>query len=239
MSAARPRFLSAVNWKHAVGEFVLIVAGVIVALAATAWWDGRQDRRRERDYLLQLLEDTRENERRLNTAIEEDASRREMVGAIVRALMPARPLPPADSLRFWWSQGPLGFSDPRLVLGTLRALIESGDFRLVGDSQLRLALLAYREEVEGDLRALERLEQQQGATTSRILERIEPIRVMDDSANFGLDFPATAPALRQDPLARSTARDLWRIHSSRVYYLNRMAEQTRALRQTLLAELKR
>lgn len=236
---ARFRVVSSVNWKHAFGEFVLIVAGVIVALAATAWWDGRQDRQRERDYLLQLLEDTRENDRRLRAATDEDGNRYRMVERIVQALTPNRPLPPDDSLRFWWSQGPLGFSDPRLVLGTLRALIESGDFRLVGDSRLRLALLAYREELEGDLRALERLDQQQGTISSRMLERIEPIRVMDSTANFGLDFPATAPALRQDPLARSSARDLWRIHSARVYYLNRMAQQTQRLEQTLRSALER
>ena len=93
--------------------------------------------------------------------------------------------------------------------------------------------------MEGDLRALERLDQQQGVTASRILERIEPVRVMDQTANFALGFPATAPALRQDPLARSSARDLWRIHSARVYYLNRMAEQTRRLEQVLMSQLRR
>lgn len=60
------------SWRAAFREFVVIVAGVLAALAAQAWWTSHEDRARERDYLAQLLADTRENERRLETAIHED-----------------------------------------------------------------------------------------------------------------------------------------------------------------------
>jgi hypothetical protein len=40
-----------VNWSQAAGEAVLILSGVLVALAADAWWEERSERRQEREYL--------------------------------------------------------------------------------------------------------------------------------------------------------------------------------------------
>lgn len=70
MSAARLRRLA--RWKHALREVAFIVVGVLIALAANSWWEQRQDGRSEQSYLRQLLSDARENERILQSAIEED-----------------------------------------------------------------------------------------------------------------------------------------------------------------------
>lgn len=67
-------FRAPVGWRNALREFVVIMAGVLAAFAAQAWWEDHQERTRERDYLHQLLADTRENERRLTNAIEEDSA---------------------------------------------------------------------------------------------------------------------------------------------------------------------
>jgi hypothetical protein len=41
------RLVSAPNWRYAVGEVVLIVVGVTIGLAASSWYEGRQERRDE------------------------------------------------------------------------------------------------------------------------------------------------------------------------------------------------
>lgn len=55
------------------GEFGIIVAGVLCALAAQAWWDGHQER--GRDYLRQVLAGTRENEDRLDLTPRDETRR--------------------------------------------------------------------------------------------------------------------------------------------------------------------
>ena len=228
-----------INWKHAVGEFILIVTGVLVALAVSAFWERRQDHGREHRYIEQLAEDSKHNQQRLRDAIAEDSQRYEVVGKIVHAMSPQAALPPDDSLRAWWSMGPLGFSEPRLVLGTLVALVQSGDSRLFRNDRVRLEVLGYLEEMQDGLNAVRRLELQHGNLVPAILERIEPVRVTDPAANFELDFPATLPRLRQDPTARSSVRVLWGILWSRIFYLQRMADQTDSLRHRLEDELER
>ena len=40
-----------INWGQAAGEAVLILLGVLLALAADTWWEARSERRTEREYL--------------------------------------------------------------------------------------------------------------------------------------------------------------------------------------------
>jgi hypothetical protein len=46
--------LDAVNWKYAIGEFLLIVLGITFALAANSWYDNRRARVEELDYLRRI-----------------------------------------------------------------------------------------------------------------------------------------------------------------------------------------
>lgn len=48
------RVFSAANWKSAIGELLLIVVGVTIALAASSWYEDRQERRKEKQVLEQL-----------------------------------------------------------------------------------------------------------------------------------------------------------------------------------------
>ena len=48
------RIFGSANWKHAVGEVFLIVAGITIALAVNAWYSERVDRATETEYLARL-----------------------------------------------------------------------------------------------------------------------------------------------------------------------------------------
>ncbi len=48
------RFFNATNWKYALGEVLLIVVGITIALAANSWYEDWQERRDERQVLQQL-----------------------------------------------------------------------------------------------------------------------------------------------------------------------------------------
>ncbi|NNF39225.1 MAG: hypothetical protein HKN71_11205 [Gemmatimonadetes bacterium] len=44
-----------INWGQAAGEALLILVGILLALAADAWWEERTERRQEQEYLAALL----------------------------------------------------------------------------------------------------------------------------------------------------------------------------------------
>lgn len=47
--------ISSINWKYAVGELILIVSGVTLALAANAWYSAMLDERTEAEYFDRIL----------------------------------------------------------------------------------------------------------------------------------------------------------------------------------------
>ena len=44
------------SWARVLGELVVIVAGILIALAADAWWQGLADEEQEREYLKYVVE---------------------------------------------------------------------------------------------------------------------------------------------------------------------------------------
>lgn len=139
--------LSSGGWKSALREFVLIVAGVLAALAGNSWWESRQERGREEVYLRQLAADLRESERILEQGLLETRGYYLGAAQVLRAFHSVEP-PPPDSLAIWIRQSD-GYMDPRPVLGTVRGLTASGDLRLLRDAGLRSAVLAYAEHASG------------------------------------------------------------------------------------------
>jgi hypothetical protein len=124
-------------------EFLVVVTGVLVALAVQAWYQRISDRRNEQDYLRQLASDLSET-KKLMAAADSTSRRGEHAGTmLVRAFND--PAPPGDSVLHWLAG--LGGVIYRLpVMGTVEALIASGDLRLIRNDSLRAAIAAYLDE---------------------------------------------------------------------------------------------
>jgi hypothetical protein len=123
-------------------EIVIVVAGVLIALAINAWWQGRQDAARERTYLLQLAEDLRQTEAIMD---ERDQLMNSLTGGAVERLIRSfgeADRPPPDSVAAWLSNVAY-LATPRPVLGTTEALMNAGDFGAIGNDRLVTAITAY------------------------------------------------------------------------------------------------
>jgi hypothetical protein len=124
-------------WKRLVAELAVIVAGVLMALAADAWWETRREREEAREYSERLLVDFQETRRRLRGAIAGETATLDSVSSVVaRAHDGVFPSP--DSLVL-----PMQFNQFEPLTGTLTALVESGDLRLIRDDSLRFELVAF------------------------------------------------------------------------------------------------
>ncbi len=236
MSAEPPARPPGEGWRRWAREVAVIAAGALAALAAQAWWQDRQERARERDYLRQLLADTRENARRLDEAIAGDSAAGRALARVVRAFAAPGALPPSDSLRRWVTGG--GFnSDFKPLTGTYAALVGTGDLQLVRTDSLRALLVAYAATAEAERRSLEAiLEIATGALD--VLPRKLPFTrafFLDDA-----DRPPAASfdfaAVRDDPEVASMLFRFQAANANRVAHLRRMRDQTRRLRQALEAE---
>src|SRR4051812_18358471 len=102
------------DWKSALRELAIIICGVLIALAANAWWEARNDRAREEDYLTQLAADLTGTLASIDTAFAQENATTTATNSILLSLRAPGPIHP-DSLHAWVKV--IGhYSDPRIVL---------------------------------------------------------------------------------------------------------------------------
>ena len=231
--ASRFRVRGSAGWRSALREFAVIVAGVLAALGAQAWWESRQEREREQEYLYQLLADTRENERRLDEAIAQDSVTEQAIARAVSALQAPELLPPSDSLVKWILRSGVA-ADFQPLTGASGALLTTGDLRLVRNDTLRSRLVAHVSNLESEKA---RQQQIREATLDMIgpMARTFPfIRgvFLDDIRAEGFDFER----LRNDPDATAVLFSAQAANVNRLSGLKRVRQDTERMLRALEAE---
>lgn len=161
LAAWRRQWSQRVRWFAT--EFFIIVTGVLVALAVQDWYQGLSDRQHERWYLEQLTSDLHETQR-LMARTDSTSRHGEHAGTmLVRAFND--PAPTADSVLYWLA-GMGGVSYTLPMMGTIEALIASGNLRLIRSDSVRSAIVLYLDRTRAltDLygRAMERWYQSRG-----------------------------------------------------------------------------
>jgi hypothetical protein len=227
----------AARWRRALREFAVIVAGVLAALGAQAWWQGREERGRERDYLHQLLADTRENERRLDSAIAQDSASGHDAARVASALYAPGPLPPADTLVAWFGGRTFSASDFQPLTGSFTTLLATGDIRLVRNDTLRAALVAYAARLESERENLRFFFEQGFGDPGRLARTLPFVRgVFLDRPQAPESAAVDFGRLRNDPDLASILFAVQAANANRVAHLRGMRDETRRLRRTLEAE---
>ncbi len=84
------------NWRNALGELVIVVAGVFIALSADGWAQQRADRSLEQEYISHLEIDLRSDTAQLGIAIALAESRATLGHAVLRAVDGDTVLAPGD-----------------------------------------------------------------------------------------------------------------------------------------------
>lgn len=214
-------------------EFVVILVGVLAALWVDSMWQYRTDRAREDEYLEQLMTDSRENLERLATSI--DLERRHMdVAATLATALETTGRPLADSVRAWLEQrdGSWWYSDPRLLDGTITALVETGDLTLIRDSQLRSAVLGYQSQLRADMAEFRRFVQL-GLEAQQRLDLRGALRVTPAMSPSETREVRRTLAVHGDAEGTLAARSLHWAYENRIWYLDQMSDAT----ETLIAGL--
>ena len=134
---------------YALGEIVLVVVGILIALQIDNWNDDRLDRKREQEYLSSMLIDLQEDVERIDQANEGNDFLLARIDELLELL--ARPPEDVSQLRqiflhsvvytYWYLRA--DFSE--LTMSQLRY---SGDLQLIRDKAIRDAMLDYEQGVE-------------------------------------------------------------------------------------------
>ena len=135
-----------INWPRIFAEGVVIVASILLALTADAWWDERQDRSEEREIIDRLISDLQANIDGIDQGLS-ILSVKEASLLRVDSVLRAQETPEdsrgflkdvIDGANYGWNQ-----YVPRRA--TFDELLGSGTFALISDAGLREAISDYHE----------------------------------------------------------------------------------------------
>ena len=157
------RLVSAPTWRY-VAETVFIVVGVTIALAATSWYEGRQERRDESLVLRQLHQTLSEDLQYINTQWEITKQRERRITALLDHLESNEPYAPELARDF---QALLGWRTVSIRTAPFEALKVQG-YRSISSAMLREQLISFYEDV------YEKLEYSSFRDRDLAIEKIQP-----------------------------------------------------------------
>jgi len=130
---------------YAIGEIILVVIGILIALQINTWNEKRKDNNLEAQYRIRLLEDLKEENAIMNATL--DYSRevwRHAQNAIVLVENPQMAaVDPVESLVDFYQASQI--QDPASAKSTYQELIASGQINLITDIDLKTSLIRYYE----------------------------------------------------------------------------------------------
>ena len=134
---------STVSWVRGIrwfaAEFLVVVSGVLVALALNAFYQDRVDAQREAGYIEQLAADLQESEAAFEAAVAGNEAERAKVMQLLAFF--GEETPPSreqfDEVRVLSTR----LAQP--TLSTAQAVVETGDLQLIRDDALRSAIIQY------------------------------------------------------------------------------------------------
>lgn len=238
-------------------EYLIVVLGVLTAVALNAWWQGRQDAAREQEYLVQLVEDLRQTEDTYETMEPLWSRRDSSVGALVRSFR-SEALPLADSVLTWTGEV-VSIQRPFIVTGTADALVETGDINLIRDDSLRSSITQYIDRMDIERSHLEHIDEEARPFIFTLTERVDfiegwfggiPPAIRDSLAQNTAWLPLpegpqrtvrslNVEALFRDQAAYTAVSNLWRLRFYMGLNRENVVRETVALREQIEAELDR
>jgi hypothetical protein len=151
-------------------ELGVVFLGVFIALAADSWSQSRQEAERELVYMRALQSDVIEAQDRVGAAINSTSAYLEETEAFLGLLRSDAPLPDNTT------QARLNVSALAIPMGTLDALLETGDVNLLSHQELRTTIINERSEIGTWLRLIEQFNAEVFANVARYLVANEELR---------------------------------------------------------------
>lgn len=138
------RRLENLNWKTALGELLIIAAGVLIALAIDQWNADRLERKEERLVLQQLVVDVRSDIRQIEWIQQAVTAKEASLQRLLAAL--AKDPGEVDDVEFLADiviGANFGWNQSKVERSTFDQLLGSGEFRVIENAELRRIIANY------------------------------------------------------------------------------------------------
>ncbi|HET9949459.1 MAG TPA: hypothetical protein VFQ22_11100, partial [Longimicrobiales bacterium] len=131
------------TFRVALGEFFVIVVGVLAALAAQAFWEYRVERREEHESLLSLREEFLASHESLASGSQQWHGYATAGRGVLQSIGPDPSLPSGDSIAREVERAIVGYTTYNDHRGVLDGLIASGGLRVIQNDSLRAMLAGW------------------------------------------------------------------------------------------------
>ena len=185
------KIVRAVNWKYALGEVLLIVIGISIALALDSWWQGRQTRHDEHQILSQLATTLNGDIVGFERSINRFQGMVEDISVVLADIEEERPFDPSLSSILGSC---VGWSIYTPNPGPYEALRSRG-FDLISNESLRMSLIDYYE--VRARRAMSTAEENRNYNRNAAIPYYDKNFIRDSDWNL---VPIDFEVVRRDPL---------------------------------------
>lgn len=217
------KLLTTATWRYAVGEVLLIVLGVSIALAATSWYEEREEHRREIESLLEVRATLEADFQNISEYESTTRKRVEHLLALLSHLESTAPYTVETSVSVGWLPGWRGV---RIRAAPFEALKENG-LSLISNDTLRFRLISLYEDEFASLKASsERSE-------DFVVKQILPYFIV----NFRLDesqrwVPHDYEQIKNEGQVANMAR--WKVFTTENYLLPRYEQTLKSIEEILV-----
>ncbi len=128
--------MSKIKWF--LGEFFVVVAGVLVAFVLNGWWMAVKERNLEREYLKYIHSDLESTIKNVEAAEEQQRATTYAASSLLRTSYSKQV--PEDSVIASQILRSMSFAPASQVSATLSSLVSTGNLQLISDDSLRIAL---------------------------------------------------------------------------------------------------
>ena len=222
------------DWRYAIGELIIVTAGVLIALGIQQWNDDRLVRVEEIDILDRVLLDLESDREALDfmmsLVVEKEKSLLRVQAVFAADLLPEDPERFIDDVI---AGTYFGFNQMTPRANTFNEVVSSGKFGLIQESRLRRAIADYY----GYFRAFERRADSRETEFVEISLRVIPRNYEIDTANNVVGFDQILSTDEMRALARNILESPIRIHTIAEINLARFIKRETAVIQTSRGEL--
>ena len=241
--------------RYAIGEIVLVVIGILIALQINNWNEERKREKAEVILLEQLKTDLKKSQTELEEIKDFYLQRARISAQVTRAFYKTE-LP--DNITEYLN-GALSSRVYSPVLGTARSLINSGKIDIISSAELKNAIISYVEKVDYQLKDINRYEETYYRKAIDLIQEVRPNiwdqrtvesvnknyelnkEAIDESERFKLninevEFPVDKNPFKtdlkeifQDVRYYSGFNKLLLAHRNRYYRYNNILKSTNAL----------
>jgi hypothetical protein len=133
------------SWRRGIAEFLIIVIGVLVALAVDRWNQSRDERAQEREYLERLYEDVQADTATLSSILAGLVEKQESLESLAELTDgdPRSVADTADLINALATGTDYGWIIPPLRTVTFEDLTSTGNLGLIQEATVRAAVIEY------------------------------------------------------------------------------------------------